>query len=157
MTVKDEKKKSGPMFRKEERHELRYQLSVAIATTLSWFFFLVPAPLRNRFAEQCGLLFFRVSHTYRESVLRNIKQVLGKDEEDARVRAVARSIFKNSALNFMDLLTLPRRSNNPLLPMPIRWRCSVAASRRGSCGSCLKPVGLSSVTMTGTKPSTIDS
>lgn len=114
MAVKQEKKKTGPMFRKEDRHEFRYQLSVAIAATLSWFFFMVPAPLRNAFAEQCGLLFFRVSHGYRESVLRNVMQVLDKDVEDAETRAVARSIFRNSALNFMDLLTLPRRSNQSL-------------------------------------------
>lgn len=113
MTKKDVKKKSS-RFHREERHELRYQLSVGLAATLSWFFFLIPAPLRNAFAERCGLLFFRLSHGYRESVLNNVKQVLGKTHEDARARAVARSIFKNSALNFMDLLTLPRRSNQSL-------------------------------------------
>jgi KDO2-lipid IV(A) lauroyltransferase len=115
LTVQEVKKKSGPKFRKEERHELRYQLSIGIAAVLSWFFFMVPAPLRNLFAEQSGLLFFRVSHGYRDSVLSNAKQVLGKEREDAQVRAVARSIFKNSALNFMDLLTLPRRSNQSLV------------------------------------------
>jgi KDO2-lipid IV(A) lauroyltransferase len=115
LAAKEVKKRGGPKFRKEERHELRYQLSVGIAATLSWFFFLVPAPLRNAFAERSGSLFFRVSHGYRDSVLRNVQQVLGKDQEDARVRAIARSIFRNSALNFMDLLTLPRRSNQSLV------------------------------------------
>lgn len=115
MTAKDvNKKKTGPTFRKEDRHELRYELSVAMAATLSWFFFLVPAPLRNIFAERCGLLFFRFSHAYRENVLNNVQQVLGKEQEDAHVRDVAKSIFRNSALNFMDLLTLPRRSNQSL-------------------------------------------
>ncbi|HWV24892.1 MAG TPA: hypothetical protein VNZ58_11945 [Thermomicrobiales bacterium] len=108
-------KKPAPGFRKEDRHEFRYQLSIALAGAFSWFFFLIPPPFRNGFAEMCGSLFFRVSHGYRESVLRNVMQVLGKDEEDGEARAVAKSIFRNSALNFMDLLILPRRSSRSLL------------------------------------------
>lgn len=107
--------KPKPGFRKEARHEFRYQLSVALASGLSWFFFFVPPPFRNAFAEMCGSLFFRFSHGYRESVLRNVMQVLGQDEEDAETRAVAKSIFRNSGLNFMDLLTLPRRSSRSLI------------------------------------------
>lgn len=115
MAHQDKPKSRTPIFRKEERHELRYQLSVAIAATLSWFFFLLPAPIRNGFAERGGALFFRLSHTYRDNVLSNVKQVSGKSQEDAELRALARSIFLNSALNFMDLLTLPRRSSRFLM------------------------------------------
>ncbi len=115
MAHDDKPKRRTAVFRKEDRHELRYQLSVAIATSLSWFFFLVPASIRNSFAERCGSLFFRVSHTYRDNVISNVMQVLGKTEEDAEVRATARSICLNSALNFMDLLTLTRRSGRYLM------------------------------------------
>ena len=115
MAQQDKPKRRTPVFRKEDRHELRYQLSIAIASSLSWFFFLLPAPLRNSFAERGGSLFFRASHTYRDNVISNVKQVLGKSEEDAEVRATARSIFLNSALNFMDLLTLTRRSGRYLM------------------------------------------
>lgn len=112
---KTPEKRSTPSFAKEDRHEFRYQLSVTLAGLLSWFLFLVPPTLRNGFAELCGRLFFRFSHGYRESVMDNVMQVLGKDEEDGETRAVARSIFRNSALNFMDLLTLPRRSGRSLI------------------------------------------
>lgn len=107
--------KAAPGFRKEDRHEFRYQLSVACAATLSWFFFLMPPPLRTGFAEMCGTLFFRFSHGYRESVRRNVMQVLGKQQEDGETREITRSIFRTSALNFMDLLTLPRRTNRSLV------------------------------------------
>jgi KDO2-lipid IV(A) lauroyltransferase len=110
--------KSGPwkkpLFRKEDRHELRYHLSIAIAATLSWIFFLVPAPLRNWFAAQNGLLFYRFTHTYRDNVISNVRQVLGKDRDDPQVRAYAKGIFRHSAMNFMDLMVLARRSSRHL-------------------------------------------
>lgn len=115
LAAPDQAKKRTPIFRKEERHELRYQLSVGIAGTFSWFFFLTPPFFRNWFAERGGSLFFRLSHTYRENVHANIRQVLGRDHDDIEIRATARSIFLNSALNFMDLLTLPRRSGRYLM------------------------------------------
>lgn len=115
MAYLDKPKRRTPVFVKEDRHELRYQLSVAIAASLSWFFFLLPASIRNSFAERCGSLFFRLSHTYRDNVISNVQQVLGKTRDDAEVRATARSIFLNSALNFMDLLTLTRRSGRYLM------------------------------------------
>jgi KDO2-lipid IV(A) lauroyltransferase len=104
-----------PAFSREERHELRYQLSVTLATLLSWFCFLIPTPLRYGLAERLGALFYRASHAYRANVEANIRQVLGDEASDADVRLMTRSIFRASARNFMDLLTLPRRSSRSLL------------------------------------------
>lgn len=104
-----------PAFRKEQRHELRYHLSIALASLLSWIFFLMPSLLRIWVTRRLGLLFFRASHAYRENVEANLRQVVGPEAPGAEVRALARSIFVTSALNFMDLLTLPRRSNRFLI------------------------------------------
>ncbi|HVL25685.1 MAG TPA: hypothetical protein VM450_16470 [Thermomicrobiales bacterium] len=104
-----------PAFRREERHELRYQLSVTIATLLSWLCFLIPPPLRYGVADRLGALFFRASHAYRANVEANVRQVLGPEATDADVRQTTRSIFRASARNFIDLLTLPRRSDRYLI------------------------------------------
>jgi lauroyl/myristoyl acyltransferase len=112
---KQESAKRIPSFRREDRDEFRYELSVSLATLLSWFCFLMPGPLRYWVAERLGSLFFRASHAYRANVEANISHVLGKREADADVRVITRSVFLNSAKNFMDLLTLPRRSSRSLL------------------------------------------
>jgi len=104
-----------PAFRKEERHEFRYHLSVTLASLLSWFCFLMPTSWRYWVADQFGAFFFRASHAYRANVEANVRQVLGADVADADVRMTTRSIFLSSARNFMDLLTLPRRSSRDLL------------------------------------------
>lgn len=101
-------------FQQEERHELRYRLSVGIAATLSWIFILVPTPIRNYIAERIGSVFYRVSHTYRQNVESNVRHVLGKASNDGEVRDITRNIFITNAINFMDLLTLPRRSRSYL-------------------------------------------
>lgn len=115
MASQDEPKLKTTLFRKEDRHEFRYQLSVFLAGTFSWVFFLMPTPMRDWVATRLGMLFYRMSHAYRENVEANVGQVLGKARNDADVRAVARSVFQTSALNFMDLITLPRRSRRFLL------------------------------------------
>lgn len=101
-------------FQQEKRHELRYRISVAIAATLSWFFILIPTPIRNYIAARIGSVFYRVSHTYRQNVESNVRHVLGKASNDGEVRDITRSIFITNAINFMDLLTLPRRSRSYL-------------------------------------------
>lgn len=101
-------------FSKEERHEFRYRLSVGIAATLSWIFVLVPTPIRNYIAARIGSIFYRVSHTYRQNVESNVRQVLGKTSNDGEVRDITRNIFITNGINFMDLLTFPRRSRKYL-------------------------------------------
>lgn len=101
-------------YKQDERHEFRYRLSVAIAATLSWFFILIPTPIRNYIAERIGSIFYRLSHGYRQNVESNIRHVLGKSSNDGEVRDLTRSIFITNGINFMDLITFPRRSRNYL-------------------------------------------
>lgn len=101
-------------FQQEERDEFRYRLSVAIAAMLSWIAVLVPTPIRNYIAARLGSLHYRLSHTLRRNVESNIRHVLDKSENDGEVRDLTRNIFITNAINFMDLLTLPRRSRRYL-------------------------------------------
>lgn len=108
------KKVQRAIFQKEERDELRYRLAIILAGILSWVAILIPTPIRNYIAARIGSVFFRVSHTYRRNVESNVRHVLGKHENDGEVRDLTRSIFITNAINFMDLLTLPRRSRHYL-------------------------------------------
>lgn len=114
-----------PLFRKEERRELRYLLSIAIAETLSWLFWLIPTGLRYRFADAVALAFHRSTNTYRDNVQANVRQVLGPAAPEDEVKALARGIFAISGRNFMDLITMPRWSRAELLaavePSPGAW------------------------------------
>ncbi|MGC4106018.1 MAG: hypothetical protein QM753_06645 [Thermomicrobiales bacterium] len=101
-------KGTSPTFRKEERHEFRYQLSIALARVLSWLTWAVPLPLRLRFADLVGLAFYRFAPTYRANVDANVRQVMGESSSDGEVRRLNRSIFRTSGRNFADLLTMPR-------------------------------------------------
>jgi lauroyl/myristoyl acyltransferase len=97
-----------PAFRQEERHEFRYHLSIAFARVLSFLTWIVPLPLRMRFADLVGLAFYRFSPTYRANVEANVRQVLGVADDDREVKRLTRSIFRTSGRNFADLLTMPR-------------------------------------------------
>lgn len=98
-----------PAFRQEERHEFRYRLSIGCARVLSFLTWIVPLPLRLRFADGVGLAFFYLSPTYRANVEANVRQVLGEADADREaVRRLTRSIFRTSGRNFADLLTMPR-------------------------------------------------
>lgn len=117
MAASTTKKNRPATFQQEERDEFRYRLSVATAGVLSWIFVLIPTPIRNYIAARIGSIFYRVSHTYRRNVESNVRHVLSKDENDGEVRDLTRNIFITNAINFMDLLTLPRRSRRYLYRM----------------------------------------
>jgi lauroyl/myristoyl acyltransferase len=102
-----------PRFRREERHEVRYHLSVLIAEVFSWLFWIVPGPIRYWLADRIGDIFRRSTHTYRDNVEANIAQVLGEPDKAVLDQHVT-SIFRISARNFADLITLPRRSREML-------------------------------------------
>lgn len=99
-----------PNFRKEERREFRYQLSIGIAFVFSWIFWLIPPRLRGWFADRCGGLFYRISSTYPRNVRDNVRIVLEYMGQDADPEPLVRSIFRTSARNFMDLIIIPRHS-----------------------------------------------
>jgi KDO2-lipid IV(A) lauroyltransferase len=104
-----------PRFRREERREVRYLLSIAIAEALSWLFWSIPTSLRYGLADALSALFHRSTHTYRDNVESNVRQVVGPGVSDDEVRSIARGIFRISGRNFMDLITMPRRSKRALL------------------------------------------
>jgi len=104
-----------PLFRREERHEFRYQLSVFCAELLSWMFWLIPRPLRYAIADRVGDCFRAMTHTYRDNVESNISQVISKPVDDPAVTSAVKSIFRTSARNFTDLITMPRQSKETLV------------------------------------------
>jgi len=108
-------RKRTPLFKREERHEFRYQLSVFLAELFSWIFWLIPKPIRYLLADRAGDIFRRATNTYRDNVEANVAQVLGLTTESAEVRAAVKSIFHTSSRNFTDLITTPRQSSNSLV------------------------------------------
>src|SRR5690606_22266624 len=78
-------------------------------------FWLIPRPLRYWFADRVADIFHRSTHTYRDNVQANVAQVLGTVIDDPSVKAAARNVFRVSAKNFMDLITMPRTSRQTLL------------------------------------------
>jgi len=108
------RQRSSVRFRREERRELRYQLSVAVAVSLSWVAALTPRLLRNWLADRFGDLFFRLAPTYRENVLANVRQVLGAETPAEEPRRATQRIFRTSGRNFADLLRVPHISRDRL-------------------------------------------
>ena len=109
------KARRAPLFRREQRHEFRYRLSIFLAECFSWLFWLIPRPIRYFLADRLGDLFRISTNTYRDNVQSNVSQVLGQDGSDARVSAATVSIFRTSARNFSDLITMPRERRSELV------------------------------------------
>lgn len=107
--------RKGAQFRKEDRREFRYLLSIAIAVTLSWAFWLIPGPARGWFADRCGDLFYRVSNTYPDNVRSNVDTAKAYFANSLDPEVAVRSIFRTSARNFMDLITIPRQTDKAFL------------------------------------------
>ena len=101
------RRRPSERFRREERREFRYLLSVALAVTCSWLMAILPVRVRDRIADRSGDLYYRLFRTYRENVIANVGQVLGPEASPDEVRATARRICRLSARNFIDLLRLP--------------------------------------------------
>jgi len=106
--------KPGPRFRREDRHEFRYLLSVFIAEAFSWLFWLIPRRVRYAVADRVGDLLRVTTHTYRDNVEANVAQVLDLPRSSPEVAAATRSIFRTSARNFTDLITMARQSRRSL-------------------------------------------
>ncbi len=115
MSPDENSTKLTPRFRREERHEFRYQLSILIAEAFSWLFWLIPRGVRYAIADRVGDAFRRMTRTYRDNVEANVAQVLQLPRSSPEVTAAAKSIFRTSARNFTDLITMPRQSRQSLL------------------------------------------
>lgn len=122
-------------FRQEERRELRYLLSIVLATVCSWVVALLPGRLRRWGADRGGVLWHRLAPTYRANVRANIERVVGPTMTAPELDAAVRRIFKISARNFADLLRLPRTSELELMrSVPLAtglWSAMSAALARG--------------------------
>ena len=102
-------------FQREERHEFRYWLAIALAELFSWVFWLIPQFVRYAIADRVGDSFRVMTHTYSDNVEANVSQVLGVEASDPAVAAATRSIFRTSSRNFVDLMTMGRLSRKRLL------------------------------------------
>jgi lauroyl/myristoyl acyltransferase len=100
---------------RKKREEFRYLLAVFIADLLSWLIWIVPRPVRYSIADHVGDIFRASTHTYRDNVEANVSQVLGTGRDDVEVAAAAKTIFRTSSRNFVDLMTIPRLSSRKLL------------------------------------------
>ncbi len=105
----------APRFRREERHEFRYQVSIFVAEAFSWMFWLIPRSVRYAMGDRVGDVFRRMTNTYRDNVEANVSQVLGLPHSSPEVESAVKSIFRTSARNFTDLITMPRQSRRSLL------------------------------------------
>jgi lauroyl/myristoyl acyltransferase len=99
-----------PIFRREERHEFRYLLSVLCAIICSWIARLAPESIRYWCADRLGDLYFRSAPSYRDNVSGNVRQILGERASEQLVLQTTRSVFRTSARNFADLLLVPHRA-----------------------------------------------
>ena len=109
------RRRTSERFRREDRRELRYLLSLATAVVCSWFVSLLPKLVRNWAADRIGDLWFRMAPTYRSHVFANIGQVLGPEVCDDAKMAMVRRIFRLSANNFADLLRAPHTSRSEMI------------------------------------------
>lgn len=108
-------RRASERFRREQRRELRYHLSVAVARILSFVMASLPSGPRAFVVAYGSRLWWRFVPTYRAHVRENVRQVLtwaGREAGEKAVETAARTIFHQSALNFADLLCLPH--TNPL-------------------------------------------
>jgi lauroyl/myristoyl acyltransferase len=94
-------------FQLEKRREFRYPLSVMCAKICSWVTFVCPKPVRYRIADLWGEFFYRARPKYRKNVESNVLQVLGDELPPEQLGGIVRSIYRASARNFADLLTVP--------------------------------------------------
>jgi KDO2-lipid IV(A) lauroyltransferase len=104
----------APVFRREERHEIRHLLSIWCAVALSWIFWLTPPFLRYWIADRISDFTECASTTYIENVRDNLVKASGDTLSEEELSAYVRTIFRSSARNFMDLITMARASAKSL-------------------------------------------
>jgi KDO2-lipid IV(A) lauroyltransferase len=104
----------GPLFRREEKHEIRHLLSVWCAVALSWSFWLMPPVIRYWIADRISDITAILSTTYTRNVRDNLTKAAGGSLSDEEMAAHIKSIFRTSARNFMDLITMARVSARSL-------------------------------------------
>jgi KDO2-lipid IV(A) lauroyltransferase len=127
-------------FRLEERRELRYLLSILLATVCSWIVSVLPGRMRRWAADRGGDLWHRLAPTYRANVRENLSQVVGPTATAADLDLSVRRIFRTSARNFADLLRLPHVGERELLrlvPLPDGLWSAISNARANGQGVIL--------------------
>jgi KDO2-lipid IV(A) lauroyltransferase len=102
-------------FRLEERHRIRYLLSIIAAVAASWTVRLMPDPLRRYCARKGGDLWYRLAHSYRRNVSSNLRQVLGAGIAERDVQTAVRNVFRTSARNLADMLLVPHLGSTDIV------------------------------------------
>ncbi|HET7034998.1 MAG TPA: hypothetical protein VFI42_04885 [Thermomicrobiaceae bacterium] len=82
-----------------------------LARALGWFAGMTPRALGYWFAERAADLLRLILPTYRKNVAANLSRVLGVAADDAAIAPLSREVFRTSARNFFDLLSLPHVSD----------------------------------------------
>jgi len=108
--MKTDAARRRPVFRREDRHEIRQVLSVWCAVFLSWVFWLTPRVIRYWFADRISDFTHSVSHTYVHNVRENLKQAGSGTLSPEQLDAMVQEVFRTSGRNFMDLITMSRES-----------------------------------------------
>lgn len=76
---------------------------------------MMPRWLRRRISDVLADAFFRSSTTYRRNVIGNLRQVMGRDSDDATTVAMAKHAFRLSAQNFTNVLRTPHMPRSELI------------------------------------------
>lgn len=96
------------------RKSFKAWVSIRLAGVLSWWVWITPRPVIYRIFAFCGLLVYHLFPTYRANVSCNLRTVLGDEVSERKLQALAKRVFRNSAINFCDLLLVPRIPANQL-------------------------------------------
>ena len=102
-------------FRLEQRRHVRGLLSIVYAVTMSWFTRFAPESVRSFVAKRGGDLAYRLSTEYREHATANLRQVLGPDYPEGKLRERVREVFRNSGRNTVDLLMVPHLRSDDIV------------------------------------------
>jgi KDO2-lipid IV(A) lauroyltransferase len=90
-------------------------LSITLAIIASWTVRLMPERFRRYVGGKGGELSYRLSHSYRESVTENLRQVLGPDVSDTEIQRAVRGVFRNSGKNLADMLLVPHLDSREIV------------------------------------------
>lgn len=101
-------------FQREAPRRIRHRLATGLASAASRIVSLIPNRLRDGIADLIGMVWIRMTPTYRANVMANASQILGPAVSEHELEAIARGVFKISARNFGELLRVRHLSHRQL-------------------------------------------
>jgi KDO2-lipid IV(A) lauroyltransferase len=102
-------------FRREKRNPIRYQLAIMAADVVTWLVWAMQPTLRRMLAQLIGMGIYLFQRGYRKNLYDNLRHVLGPKANEHTLRFTAHAAFRNSVLNFMDLIITPRRTREEIM------------------------------------------